>query len=222
MTFLSSLLNCVLLVATRFPLKYLTLVVLRFVCSGNNFKQVARLKKENKKAFHCKLLSQWVCSWFFPSRLKFPFFQRGRWEISTQSREAAELPFWSTWDKTVLRWKEWRMNTLRECRLLSFRINTSMNVTQFIDHHQFTAANDYSISEATKKEAKLISFRLFSHRSIPFELTNWVNLSIIFDLFGVLCVQTIGDYRKLCSRARIKKVFGISAPCIRLLACRSN
>lgn len=54
--------------------------------------------------------------------------------------------------------------------------------------------------KSERKRKTFVSFRRFV--SIPFELTNWVNLSIIFDLFGVLCIQTIGDYHKLCSRVR--------------------
>lgn len=57
--------------------------------------------------------------------------------------------------------------------------------------------------EKSRNRKTFVSFRRFV--SIPFELTNWVNLSIIFDLFGVLCIQTIGDYHKLCSRVRKRR-----------------
>jgi hypothetical protein len=74
--------------------------------------------------------------------------------------------------------------------------------------------NDFSIGRndgsGEKKERKtyfisnrhLISLPV----SISFELTNWVNLSIIFDLFGaaVVYVQTMGDYHKHSSHSKRK------------------
>lgn len=66
------------------------------------------------------------------------------------------------------------------------------------------------LNEKEQKKTYFISSRFLP--SIPFELTNWVNLSIIFDLFGVLYIQTIGDYHKLCSRVERRTL--LPSPCI--------
>lgn len=92
--------------------------------------------------------------------------------------------FWSTWDKTA--------STGFSSECFVFRINTSIQLRSSL----ITINSVPFRCEKTKRN--LFHFQISIR--ISFELTNWSNLSIIFDLFGVLCVQTIGDYHKLCSR----------------------
>ena len=96
----------------------------------------------------------------------------------------------------------------------SLRINTSIQLRSSLitinSHSRCLTTAEWKARKSRENSFHFKSIHFFS-LSLSFELTNWVNLSIIFDLFGVLCIQTIGDYHKLClrveSEGRKKKNF---------------
>lgn len=92
------------------------------------------------------------------------------------------------------------MSTVRSVWFLFYRINTSIQLRSSLI--TINSATKWFLYLKEQQKTYFISSRFLP--SIPFELTNWVNLSIIFDLFGELYIQTIGDYHKLCSRLERK------------------